>query len=402
MVYIESLHFILILPGMKYPFWIIAAAYVAGITTAMCIGNCPVPSECLYVLLALLFLTAIVLYLCRWHRLLSVSIHLLVFACGMTLTFITPQPNRHEHRGMEDDGLASRAQEYLHARCAEADFGAPQRSVIEAMTLGRRTELTKETRQLFARAGVSHVLALSGMHISTIFIFLQYLLGYRIMNVGWQRRLNIIIALLLWAYTYIAGMPPSLVRAVTMCTFMAIGSVIERSIVSINSLVLSAIAMLLVNPRLIADIGFQLSYLSVVGIIVLGVPLCRLCPIERFAIARWTWYSVCISLVCWAFTAPLVTYTFGELSTIGIACNLCITLLASALIFTNCLWMLTAWLAPVAVLLNWIATIMLSMVEWFASLPFASVAYRPTLLQALLMYVVVACLTVLVRMNTRK
>lgn len=131
--------------------------------------------------------------------------------------------------------------------------------------LGDKTYLDKSTRQIFADAGVSHVLALSGMHIGIIGSILLFIL-FPINFTGKYKLRLIIVAMLLWLYAFITGMAPSTTRACLMASFAALAIVLERKRYIYNSLFCSAFVILLFSPLSLYDIGFQLSFVCVVSL----------------------------------------------------------------------------------------------------------------------------------------
>lgn len=151
------------------------------------------------------------------------------------------------------------------------------KNFLITILLGDRAYLDKETRDVFADAGISHILALSGMHIAIIGGILLWLLFPLNFYGHYKIRLIITIALLL-AYAYLTGWQPSTVRAVLMLAFTTAGILIERKNTAWNSLLSALFIILIINPYALYDVGLQLSFLCVASIIIF---VSRLNPYNR-------------------------------------------------------------------------------------------------------------------------
>nr|WP_255572943.1 ComEC/Rec2 family competence protein [Hanstruepera marina] len=140
-------------------------------------------------------------------------------------------------------------------------------AVIKALFLGQRQDISNELRQQYVDAGAIHILAISGLHVGIILIILNNLFRFfRRFKKGYIFK-TIIILILLWAFAIIAGLSPSVLRAVTMFSAVAIAMNLKRPYNIYNTLAISAFVLLLFNPMLLFEIGFQLSYLAVIGIV---------------------------------------------------------------------------------------------------------------------------------------
>ena len=153
-------------------------------------------------------------------------------------------------------------------RCYGADGSSY--AVLAAMTLGDKSALSKELREDYSIAGASHVLALSGLHLSIIYTILLLL------TFGYRRRWlpQVLIMLAVWSYVVLVGMSASVVRSAVMLTIVSMVMILNRGSVLLNSLSFAAFVMLLWNPLTLYDIGFEMSFMAVLGIAMLE-PLMR-------------------------------------------------------------------------------------------------------------------------------
>ena len=140
-----------------------------------------------------------------------------------------------------------------------------QLAVISAITLGEKGLLSNDVRDIFSAAGVSHILVVSGMHVGFLFLLIMWFMR----RASHRRRWVVVILglIVLWAYALLTGLAPSVVRATFMFSMMLLFRVIGEKYSVKHALFLSATILLLCNPNVLFNVGFQLSYLAVVGIV---------------------------------------------------------------------------------------------------------------------------------------
>lgn len=141
-------------------------------------------------------------------------------------------------------------------------------AIVSAMTLGDRSRVDHSLRELYNRCGASHILALSGMHLSLLVLLFSFIIVNPLRRLGDVGRCvgTSLMLLLLWTFVFLAGLPVSLVRAATMLTIVSLLQMLHRSAPPYHALSLTLIIMLLWTPALLFDIGLQLSALSVAAI----------------------------------------------------------------------------------------------------------------------------------------
>lgn len=154
-------------------------------------------------------------------------------------------------------------------------------AILAAMAFGDKSVVTAELRDTYSRTGASHLLALSGMHLGILYAILVLFFGGRGEASQYLSRWgmtltflkNLMILMLIWLYVVVAGMPSSVVRAATMLTIYTVVSISGRQKMSVNALAVTALLMLVVNPLMLWDIGFQMSFLAMLSIFVFQEPL---------------------------------------------------------------------------------------------------------------------------------
>ena len=274
-------------------------------------------------------------------------------------------------------------------------------ALIAAMVLGDKSALTPSLRNRFNTTGASHVLALSGLHLSMIYLLLTGLtLGRRR---SWLSQAFIVLAV--WAYVLLTGLPTSLIRAATMITVYALFSLRGGRRAPLNVLCFTAIVMLIADSSALFDVGFQLSFMSMLGIL-LFVPLMENWVSARWRmehrVASWLFALVTVSVAAQLGTAPLVAYYFGRFSPWFLLTNIIVIPLVTMLLYSAMAAFILPFMGSVAVT---VAHAMSKALGTISTWPLASVeGLYPSVLQVAMCYVVVAAVYVLLtytRANAR-
>ncbi len=214
--------------------------------------------------------------------------------------------------------------------------------VISALVLGKRELVENDLREAFANTGTVHILAVSGLHVGIIYLFAASLLG-KIMPRKSTRLIKLMIVIsLLWLYAGITGFSPSVLRAATMFSFLAIGKFDKRVSNVYNMLAASALVLLLVDPFLILQVGFQLSYLAVTGIVFIFPKFYSLAKMPTVFLDK-AWALFCVSIAAQLATFPLSIYYFNQFPVYFFLSNLLVIPLATAILYSGLICVLLAW-----------------------------------------------------------
>ena len=249
-----------------------------------------------------------------------------------------------------------------------------EQEIALAMFLGYKGSLAPETRAPFTISGASHILSISGMHIGIIFILLNFFLGFLHWLPQGRRMKNICILLILLLYMVLTGLSPAVVRATLMFGLILLCRIFTVRFQLLNIVACAAMIQLLCDPHILNNVGFQLSYLAVVGILIF-FPL-----VEKLSKTPWKWVNVVygwmgISLCAGLATAPLVLFHFGTFPVYFILTNLLTTALASAIIWVGFLTVLSLSIPVLSDLLGFLSEQLLSLlinqVVWVSQLPHA-------------------------------
>lgn len=207
--------------------------------------------------------------------------------------------------------LAEQVRDKLMALLNKTKIEKEERAVLSALTLGYRAELDPETLDYFVDTGTIHVLSVSGLHIALIFYIISFLLTG--INKGKFGAIiyPAIMILFLWIYAFITGFSPAVQRSTVMFTFVIIGNILRRPINIYNSLSASALVMILIEPNVLFDVGFQLSYLAVFGIVLLQTSFENLIEMNN-KMLKWIWTMFTVSVAAQLITFPLSVLYFNQ------------------------------------------------------------------------------------------
>lgn len=252
-----------------------------------------------------------------------------------------------------------------------------EQAVLSALTLGDKTDLSESVRESYSVAGVSHVLALSGLHIGLLYALAFFLLRPLLLGGQSGRVLrSLLLILLLWLFAFFTGLSPSVVRSAAMFSIWALADLCGRQSFSLNTLALTAWLMLLVRPVWLFDVGFQLSFAAVLSILLFQPFLYRLCPVRHRA-GTYLWGLVSVSVAAQLGTAPLVLFYFSRFSTHFLLTNLLVVPLVTLILYAAVVLLLLTPMsglqAVAAVGLEKMLRMLNLLVRWVEQLPYASV-----------------------------
>lgn len=200
-----------------------------------------------------------------------------------------------------------------------------ERALAEAMITGDRDDIDAGIEELYTQAGVTHILCISGLHMSLLAFYISVILR-RILHQS-QRKTAAVTLCICLAFLFLTGFSPSSVRAMVMISLVCLGQIIYQRHEWLNSIALAALVILLVNPFYLWSAGFQLSFLSVLGIYVGS----HVIPKGH------TWYGkigemMGISFFAALFGMPVAAYHFYHISTVSVLANLVILPLSGILL----------------------------------------------------------------------
>lgn len=186
--------------------------------------------------------------------------------------------------------------------------------LVKAMLLGRRDDLRADQVGDYVASGTVHILSVSGMHVAMIFLVLSQLLGWVKKLKGGPVFYLLLITAMLCFYAVLTGLSASVQRATLMCIVFVLAEVFSRRYNNMNTLALSALLILLIEPQALFDLRFQLSYMAMTGIFLFYRPLYSVYrPGNK--ILKYIWQIVALSFAAQVTTFPLTLFYFHQFPT---------------------------------------------------------------------------------------
>ncbi|MDO6745127.1 ComEC/Rec2 family competence protein [Tenacibaculum soleae] len=267
-------------------------------------------------------------------------------------------------------GLSAQFRNKVQTSLKRYSFTKDQLSVINALLLGKRQDISKNLLESYINAGAVHILAISGLHIGIILLLLSSLFKpLKRLKYGATMK-AILIVILLWIFAFIAGLSASVVRAVTMFTFIAIGASFKKKRIVEHSLISSMFLLLLVKPMFLFDVGFQLSYLAVFGIIWIQPLLYKLYKPKLWLLDK-VWSLLTVSVAAQVGILPVSLYYFHQFPGLFIISNLLIIPFLGGILIGGIIVILLALLNILPQFLidiyGFIISLMNKIVDWVAN-----------------------------------
>jgi competence protein ComEC len=265
---------------------------------------------------------------------------------------------------------AQAIREMFNKRFQKLAFKPTEHALINALLLGQRQDITTDVYEDYAKAGAIHILAISGLHIGILLLILQFIMKPLLyFRHGKFVRLLMILCLL-WSFAIIAGLSPSVVRAVTMFSLFAIVRGLKRTSNSLNTLAVSAFILLLFRPGFCFDVGFQLSYAAVASIITVKPVLDKWWRIKH-RIGNWFLDLFKVSIAAQIGVLPLSLYYFHQFPGLFFVTNMVVVPCLIVILGLGILMLVLIGIHQppdlLIQILSWFIQIMNRFVEWIAS-----------------------------------
>lgn len=230
----------------------------------------------------------------------------------------------------------NRWQAYLGTQI-DSKFDNQTAGIAKALILGDKTSIDSEITSSFSNTGAMHILAVSGLHVGILLNILQFIFG----RFYWlfSKRQSLFLALVsIWLFALLSGASPSVMRSTVMFTCLSLGQLLYRESSSLNNLFFSAILLLAYNPYFLFDIGFQLSYVALLGIFLFQQNIEALLTFS-FKPLKWIWKGTSIGIAATLATTPLMLYYFHQFPNYFMLSNLIVMILGFALILVLTLFL---------------------------------------------------------------
>jgi competence protein ComEC len=280
---------------------------------------------------------------------------------------LSSRPTRHSFMGYfitwREDLLAI----LKSSRIEEREF-----DVLAALVLGKSVGIDAELMSAYAGVGAVHVLAVSGLHVALIYVLLAPLMK-RIFRTSKGRVFKTLVPiLLLWIYAGITGFSPSVLRAALMFSFFIVADNYQKQNNIYNTMSASAFVLLVANPMMLFELGFQLSYLAVLGIVVLQQRITNL-VYPKGKILLWMWKMTAVSVAAQIATFPITIFYFHQFPNYFLLSNFLVIPLSTAILYAALSFFALCWFPSVgnflAQLSAFMTRLMNDLMVWMSSLP---------------------------------
>ena len=246
--------------------------------------------------------------------------------------------------------------------------------IAEALLIGYKNDLDKDLVQAYSNTGVVHIIAISGLHLGLIYMVLLWLFD----RIPFIKRFKIFksisIISCLWIFSLLTGASASVLRSAVMFTCIIIGKTIKRQSSIYNSLAASAFILLCYNPYFLWDVGFQLSYLAIIGIISLQKPIHQLLYFETYLLKK-IWEMSSITIAAQIITFPICLYYFHQFPNVFLISNLIAVPLSTVILFSEIILICFSWIPFLGVYLGKFIEVSIWLMNYliicFNKIPFA-------------------------------
>lgn len=226
-----------------------------------------------------------------------------------------------------------------------------------ALLLGNKADIDQDVLDSFSNTGAMHVLAVSGLHVGIILVIFQYILSFFSRWIS-KKQSILFSVVLIWGFGLLSGASPSVIRAVVMFSILALGQVLSRKNNGMNNLILSAIVLLMYDPYYLFDIGFQLSYVALIGILLFQTPVYKLILVKQKWL-DWIWKGSAVGIAATIATTPFMLYWFHQFPNYFLLSNIVVMLLGFIVLLFLIILIFTAWIPYVNSLIIFLTVISL-------------------------------------------
>lgn len=264
--------------------------------------------------------------------------------------------------------------EFFVRRLELAAMSDKNSDVAKALLLGDKSEMDDEVRSQYAAVGASHILAVSGLHVGIVMLLFSFLFRpLKLMKIG-ARIFPFLILALIWLYAFMSGLSPSVMRASVMFSFIVIGQELQRDVSVYQSLLVSATVLLLIDPFILFELGFQLSYAAVLSIVFFQPKFYALWCSENWLIDK-MWVLTTVSIAAQIGTFPLILFYFHQFPVYFLLTNFLVIPASFAILFIGLIYLMLCWIPYLSDILLFALDLVLSAlnraVEWLSTLPYA-------------------------------
>lgn len=301
--------------------------------------------------------------------------------------------------------LALKCRQFILNKLKNLDLNPVEFSILSAIALGYKNDLSQDIQQSFRTTGTAHILAVSGMHVGIIYAIIFGITGVFGKRLRKHFSIQIIIILCLWTYAFITGLSPSVIRATLILSVFCFSNIFSRKGFSYNNLFIAVFLMLLFKPFWLFDVGFQLSFCAVFSILFFHPLILKTVVIKNKYIG-YIWSLFTLSLAAQIGTFPICLYHFGTFPTFFFITNLLIVPLVSVVMCLSILLICLVFITQILpdnisettcylplLLLKGSIYLMVKTVTFFEELPFSQISNIKITLSTTVLLIILSILT---------
>ena len=252
--------------------------------------------------------------------------------------------------------------------------GKDELGIAEALLIGYTNDLDKDLVQAYSNTGVVHIIAISGMHLALIYVLLVWVFA-KIPLVNKSKWLQLVLILTcLWLFSILTGASPSVLRAAVMFSFIAVGKNFFKQASIYNSLAASAFVLLCYNPYYLWAVGFQLSYLAVLSIVVFQKSIYNCIYIKNKWLDK-AWQLMSVTTAAQLLTFPVCIYYFHQFPNLFLISNMIAVPLSGLILYAEIALIAFSWIPFVGSYLGKLVALSVNLMNkiilWINNLSFA-------------------------------
>ncbi|HPS26082.1 MAG TPA: ComEC/Rec2 family competence protein, partial [Bacteroidales bacterium] len=273
-------------------------------------------------------------------------------------------------------------------------------AVVSALLVGYTDNLDPELIREYQGTGAIHILSVSGLHVGIIFIVLNFLLQFFDKSKYGRLPKALFLLVFIWFYAVLTGMSPSVMRATAMFSFVIVGKALRQPPAIYNTIAASALVLLMFDPYMLMAVGFQLSYLAVLGIVALYPAISKVWT-PKYWLLRQIWSLVAVSLAAQMVTFPLCLLYFHQFPNYFLLTNIIATPLSGLVIYLGIavlVFNFIPWLAMIlAKALSYSLLFLNGSISFIEGLPYSvtrSISF--TFMEMLVVYAIIVSLCVFI------
>ncbi len=279
-------------------------------------------------------------------------------------------------------------------------------AMVAALVLGYDDEIDRPTFNAYSHTGTLHVLSVSGLHVGLIYLLLGYMLSFLNKNKKTTWIKVFLIVTVLWFFVLLSGFSAPAVRAAFMFSLILLGKTLFEQVETANIVLVAAFFSLCINPFWLADVGFQLSYVAVLGIIYL-YPF-----FYNMFVFSWTfidklWALCAVSIAAQLATLPLTLYYFHQFPALFLITNLIVIPISTLVMYGGILLLVFSKITFVAHVLVWFTAILIKTMNacalFFDGVPFCVIdGIHLSLINVILLYVLIILVFISIEQKSYK